>query len=201
MAASPPKLSVWERTSRRIQSEAMRIFLEKGYENSTVEEIAAAAGVSSMTVFRHFSSKEKLVLTAPRFDQSFHRLVAERPATESALDSVFFGITSMFHGVTELDLALSKQRWTVIFSSPTLEPAVATKTGLTINAVEEALWTRGGFSEGSRLPRIAARLALTIMNESLRTWVSSDPPIRLIDSIRTTWEAAGQMPITTAQRV
>jgi AcrR family transcriptional regulator len=195
----PAKLSVWERTSRRIQTEALRIFLEKGYENTTVEEIAAAAGVSSMTVFRHFPSKDRLALTAPPYDESFHDLVAARPPTEPALDSVYYAITKNFATVSEGELEFSKRRWTVIFNSPTLQPELAAKTGLTTDAVERALWARGGFSEGSRLPRMAARLTLTIMNEALRTWVASDPPVRLIDAIRMTWAAAGQLPITAAR--
>jgi AcrR family transcriptional regulator len=41
-------------TRRSIQEHALRLFLANGYDATTVEEIAAAAGVSHMTFFRHF---------------------------------------------------------------------------------------------------------------------------------------------------
>lgn len=41
----------------------MRLFAERGFDATTVADVAAAAEVSSMTVFRHFPTKEDLVLT------------------------------------------------------------------------------------------------------------------------------------------
>ena len=57
----------------------MRLFTDRGYDATTVTDVAAAAGVSPMTVYRHFPTKEDLVLV----DQS-GRLVAERIAASSA---------------------------------------------------------------------------------------------------------------------
>jgi AcrR family transcriptional regulator len=47
-------------TKTQIASVALGLFLEHGYENVTVEAVAAAAGVSRRTVFRHFASKDEL---------------------------------------------------------------------------------------------------------------------------------------------
>jgi AcrR family transcriptional regulator len=51
------------RTRQAIQEHAMRLFAERGFDATTVADVAAAAEVSSMTVFRHFPTKEDLVLT------------------------------------------------------------------------------------------------------------------------------------------
>ena len=48
-------------TKQSIQEHALRLFNEKGYDATTVEEIAAAAGVSHMTFFRYFPRKEAVV--------------------------------------------------------------------------------------------------------------------------------------------
>ncbi|MFI6265077.1 TetR/AcrR family transcriptional regulator [Micromonospora sp. NPDC051006] len=62
-------------TQRAIQAHAVRLFTERGYDATTVTDVAEAAGVSPMTVYRHFPTKEDLVL----IDQH-GRLVAERIA-------------------------------------------------------------------------------------------------------------------------
>ncbi|RSM83419.1 TetR family transcriptional regulator [Amycolatopsis sp. WAC 01375] len=45
-----------------VQTHAIRLFTEVGYDATTVADVAAAAGVSAMTVYRHFPTKEDLVL-------------------------------------------------------------------------------------------------------------------------------------------
>ncbi|MFI5955011.1 TetR/AcrR family transcriptional regulator [Cryptosporangium sp. NPDC051539] len=49
-------------TRRRISGIATRLFLERGFDEVTVAEVAKAAGVSSVTVFKHFPRKEDLLL-------------------------------------------------------------------------------------------------------------------------------------------
>lgn len=67
-----------KRTKERIAEVAMRMFMEHGYENVTVENVAAAAGVSRRTVFRHFPTKDELPFPdhAERRDL-IRRMVAE----------------------------------------------------------------------------------------------------------------------------
>ena len=50
------------KTRNAIQHEAMKLFRERGYEGTTVEDIAVAAEISSTTFFRYFPSKEDVVL-------------------------------------------------------------------------------------------------------------------------------------------
>ncbi len=49
-------------TRLSIQTQAIRLFTDVGYDATTVNDVAAAAGVSAMTVYRHFPTKEDLVL-------------------------------------------------------------------------------------------------------------------------------------------
>jgi len=59
-------LSIRERTRRLAQTEltvvAQDLFLEHGYDGTTVDQIAAAAGMSKRTFFRYFASKDDLVI-------------------------------------------------------------------------------------------------------------------------------------------
>ncbi|MBD0380487.1 TetR/AcrR family transcriptional regulator [Paenibacillus sedimenti] len=54
-------------TSDKILMAAIDLMSEKGYDGTTTKEIAAAAGVNEVTLFRHFGTKQKLLETA------FHR--------------------------------------------------------------------------------------------------------------------------------
>ncbi|MFI6638808.1 TetR/AcrR family transcriptional regulator [Streptomyces sp. NPDC050504] len=65
-------------TRRAIQAHAVRLFTDRGYDATTVTDVARAAGVSPMTVYRHFPTKEDLVLVDRRAE-----LVAERVAASS----------------------------------------------------------------------------------------------------------------------
>ncbi len=49
-----------EKTKEKILKSALKLFSEKGFLGATTKEIAKNAGVSEVTLFRHFSSKEKL---------------------------------------------------------------------------------------------------------------------------------------------
>src|SRR6266536_1455580 len=59
-------LPVRERTRRAVRGElaqlAVGLFVEKGYDETTIDDLAAAAGMSKRTFFRYFASKEELVM-------------------------------------------------------------------------------------------------------------------------------------------
>ena len=51
-------------THARIQAEGLRLFLERGFEATTLDEVAEAAEVSRRTLLNYFGSKEEIVLSA-----------------------------------------------------------------------------------------------------------------------------------------
>jgi AcrR family transcriptional regulator len=74
-------------TQRLIQEHAIRLFLEQGYDQTTVQAVAAAAGVSPMTLYRHFPTKEDLVLR-DEYDPLIAERIAARPATEPLIQRI-----------------------------------------------------------------------------------------------------------------
>jgi AcrR family transcriptional regulator len=67
-----------------IRRAAFQLFIERGYDAVTTEEIASAAGVSARTFFRHVSSKDELLLAPVRHGgAAIVNLLEERPPGES----------------------------------------------------------------------------------------------------------------------
>jgi AcrR family transcriptional regulator len=75
------------RTQRTIQECAMRLFAQRGYDATTVADVAAAADVSPMTVFRYFPAKEDLVM-ADEYDPVIVERIQARPTGEPLIQRV-----------------------------------------------------------------------------------------------------------------
>jgi AcrR family transcriptional regulator len=91
--SNPPSQSLRDRTIRAVRSEitatAIRLFREQGYDETTVEQIAAAAGMSRTSFFRYFGSKEDVILG--RIDELGTRVceaLAARPNDEPVWQSL-----------------------------------------------------------------------------------------------------------------
>jgi AcrR family transcriptional regulator len=87
--ARPPQTVRSERTREALQQAALVRFLAQGVEGTTTEEIAADAGVSLRTFYRHFTSKHELLFAD--YDAGLHwfrTALAGRPADEPILESV-----------------------------------------------------------------------------------------------------------------
>jgi AcrR family transcriptional regulator len=85
MAGLRERKKVYVRTS--IQREALRLFTEKGFDTTTVEEIADAAGISVATFYRYFTSKEDSVVTDD-YDPLMVQAFMERPSDERLIDVI-----------------------------------------------------------------------------------------------------------------
>lgn len=66
------------RTRRRLSDSALRLFVEQGYDATTVSQIADSAGVAAMTFFRHFPTKEDVLVGDP-FDPVIADAVTAQP--------------------------------------------------------------------------------------------------------------------------
>lgn len=76
------------RTRDSLRAAALRLFRDKGFDRTTVDEIAAEAGVSRTTFFRYFPTKEAVVFERGReVGEVFRRWIAERPRHENPLEA------------------------------------------------------------------------------------------------------------------
>ena len=84
----PAQTARSERTREALRQAALVRFLAQGVEDTSAEQIAADAGVSLRTFYRHFSSKHDLLFADYTGLHWFRTALNDRPAAESIIDSV-----------------------------------------------------------------------------------------------------------------
>lgn len=83
-----------QQTREAIHRAAMKLFAERGFEATTIADIAAAADIAPRTFFSYFASKEEAVfLKFEPMIEDFDRALRERPAGTTALDALRTWIT------------------------------------------------------------------------------------------------------------
>jgi AcrR family transcriptional regulator len=106
-------------TKHAIQEHALRLFVEKGYDATTVDEIAAAAGVSHMTFFRYFPRKEEVV-EYDEYDPLLEELIAARPADEPPLAMLHNAIRAGLEKILSTDREALQIRTRLVVRNPVL---------------------------------------------------------------------------------
>jgi AcrR family transcriptional regulator len=107
------------RTRLNIQTEALRLFSEKGYSQTTVEEIADAAAISPRTFFRYFPSKEDVVMW-DEYDPVALDLMEARPMDEPLAQSFRAVIRETLGGLLRNDPERLLSRIRLAFTVPEL---------------------------------------------------------------------------------
>ncbi|BEH01834.1 hypothetical protein brsh051_11150 [Brooklawnia propionicigenes] len=163
------------RTRQRLAEAALALFETQGYEETTTAQIAAAAGVSEMTLFRHFRSKDRLLLDDP-YDPAIAAAVAATPLHLPALERVTAGVRAAWRDVPEPAEAAVRRRMRIAARTPGLAGHVRANTRATEDAIAQALV---GTGEDPTVAQIAAAAALAALMEALSTWAQeeSDAPL------------------------
>lgn len=146
-SAEVPMLGLRERkkarTRKSIQQHALRLFLEHGYAETTVEQIAEAAEVSPSTFFRYFATKEEVVLT-DFIDRQTFELMVSAPAELSPLQALRYAVEQTFGDLSREDLKLEASRNELIRSVPELRRGMIVELTRPIALLAEAIAVRLG---------------------------------------------------------
>lgn len=164
-----------ERTRRTIQERALGLFLERGFDATTVAEVAKAADVSAMTVFRHFPTKEHLVLQ-DEYDPVIADRVRRRPAGEPLLRRIALSILDGLDDLPpEPHLLLTRTR--LILDTPALRARLWENNHATQRAIAAALPAEDPFAV-----QVAASACLAAATTAMTRWAEADgrPDLRTV---------------------
>lgn len=165
-----------QRTRDALVDAAYELFHRKGYDATTVEEIAELADVSPRTFFRYFMSKEDIAL-AP-LDRQFTEILAAlaaRPAGEpviSALRNAAVGVVRAYEARgTSPDLKRHQSMQTLLTGTPALMAASLGRSTTRLDELAQLVATRMGVdSREDPRPRLVASVALCAVPATVNAW-------------------------------
>lgn len=126
------------RTRADLQHHALRLFRDRGYAETTVDDIAAAAEVSRSTFFRYFPGKEDVVLFDD-VDPLTARAFAEQPVGTPLLTALRRAWTTAFDRLTPEKRELEEVRMALARTVPEVAAAMRERGGPTVGVIAEAV--------------------------------------------------------------
>jgi AcrR family transcriptional regulator len=170
-------------TKQSIQEHALRLFVEKGYDATTVDEIADAAGVSHMTFFRYFPRKEAVV-EYDEYDPLLEELVAARPPHEPPLTALHNAIRAGLEKIRSADRDALLIRTRLVLRNPVLRSRNLIAQDTTRDLFARALARRAGLPEPDLAATVQASAALGAIAPAVMAWAEDDGEdlIALIDA-------------------
>jgi AcrR family transcriptional regulator len=166
-------------TRRTLQAHALRLFAEQGYDATTVEQIAAAAGVSHMTFFRHFPTKEDVV-AEDGYDPMIEDLIRSRPREEPPVVRVHAALREGLARVYAADRDALLARTRLMARTPALRARLLAGNQATQALLERAL-SDGGVP--SLETRVVAAACLATMVTAVLAWADQDGVEELPDLV------------------
>ena len=156
-----------EEVRKRLQWAALELFRERGYEETTAAEIAAKAGVTERTFFRHFPDKREVLFDGGvAFIEAVTAAVRNAPKTLGPWDAMFFAFDSVKQMFVE-NRPFTEPRQRVIASNAALQERATDKSRALIAAVASALCERGLTVPQANL---AAQMGMATLSHGVSAW-------------------------------
>ena len=157
----------------RLQRMALELFRERGYDQTTAAEIAARAGVTERTFFRHFPDKREVLFDGEaRLRAALTASIADAPDALGPLDALFRAFRSV-QPMLEDNRPFSKPRHEVISGTPALRERELTKMATLSDALAAALQARGVADLQAIL---AARTGMAAFVHATVSWLDDPEP-------------------------
>ncbi len=166
------------RTRALIQKEALRLFLDQGFEATTIEEIAEAADIAPSTFFNYFPTKEDVVLQDD-LDPVLLEAINMEPAGLSPISVLREAIHSVFSHLTPEQNTIFQRRLGLMASNPTLRAAFLNQSVSQLDEIVAVVARHAGHSSDDFAVRNLAGALLGVMMATFLT-AANDPDSDLL---------------------
>lgn len=175
----------------------MTLFLDQGFDATTVEEIARAAGVSRRTFFRYYASKNDVAWGA--FDEHLAQFQAHFDAVPSGVPMTtgLHRCILAFNDFSDDELPWLRQRMTLLLRVPALQAHSVLRYAAWCDIVADFVARRTGYPARTLLPQVVARCALGTAIAAYERWLA-DERVQLrevLDAALTVWLGTGERPL------
>lgn len=162
----------WEPNARgRLELAALELYSERGYDQTTVAEIAGRAGLTERTFFRHFADKrEVLFYGSGMLQDALVQGIADAPDGLSPIDAVGAALAAAAEPLEERR-ELSRQRQAVVAATPELRERELIKLATLAAALADALRERGVTDPTASL---AAEAGMAVFKVAFQRWAGQD---------------------------
>lgn len=170
------------RTRAAIQKEALRLFLEKGYEETTIEDIAEAVEISPSTFFNYFPSKEAVV-----FEDDYDPIIiaafnAQPDAATNPIHALRTAMGQVFARVPAEQTRMVRQRAELFVKTPALRTAMLGQFSDLADQIADILATRAGKPKSDFAVHNVAGAVLGVMM-SVMIIYSENPKLNLLELV------------------
>ncbi|MFF5028718.1 TetR family transcriptional regulator [Streptomyces collinus] len=176
----------WEPNARgRLEQAALDLYSERGFDATTVKEIAQRAGVTERTFFRHFADKREVLFPAHALQDVLVAALAEVPADVPPLDAVSVTLqsaTDVFEGRGET----VRRRQAVIAAHPELRERELIKLAAIAAAIAAELRRR---AVAEPYASLAAETGVAVFKTAFERWVNDPDPPDFAQVVRDTFDA------------
>ncbi|WP_243708526.1 mycofactocin system transcriptional regulator [Actinomadura sp. GC306] len=160
---------------------AFELFARQGFDRTTVDDIAAAAGIARRTFFRYFASKNDLVWGD--FEGQLRRLrelLAETGARTPTMDAVRHAVVE-FNRFDPQEVPWHRQRMELILGVPVLQADATLRYASWRAVITEFVAARAGVPPSAAVPRLAGHLVLAAAMSAYEHWLASEGRAALSD--------------------
>lgn len=179
-----------EETRRALKRAAQRLFSKQGFDRTTVEEIAVAAGVSRRTFFHYFASKEDVVLSwHGDFERVLLTAIRSAPPEQSILVVAQAAVVAAMDQFDAEEAAVLTQ---LQREAPALRDRDQGKYERLERAIAEALAERSGAAAADLKIRLDAMLITGVLRVCSSGWVEAADGLSIDAYVRKGFSALDQ---------
>jgi AcrR family transcriptional regulator len=161
----------WEPDARgRLVKAALELYGERGFEQTTVAEIAGRAGLTERTFFRHFADKREVLFAgSDALRELLVSTVTKAPDSAAPIDAAAAGLEAAGAAIQEGG-ELPRQRQAIIAASAELQERELIKLASLASALADALRQRGVTEPAASL---AAEAGIAVFRIAFERWISA----------------------------